>query len=173
MGKAFGLDWPLHSGEMEGWKVHKGISAIVVFVGLLGIVGCGGGSSSPSSVSQAEYEQQAELICNEGLQQREEVFKEVSAEYERRDRSASAKETAEEQAQNVRKLMAAYDVTTEELTDVGLPEQDEKKAEELLREREKGSAQIEADPQKMSEFIAIFAKAGKIAQGLEVASCGK
>lgn len=154
--------------------MHKGISAIiVVLAGVLGIVGCGGGSSSPSSVSQAEYEQQAELICNEGLKEREEVFKEVSAEYERRDRNASAKETAEEQAQNVRKLMAAYDVTTEELADVGLPEQDEKKAEELLQEREKGSAKIKADPQKMSEFIAIFTNAAKIAHDLGVASCGK
>jgi len=159
---------------MEGWKVHKGISAIVVvLLGLLGIVGCGGGGSTPSSVSQAEYEQKAELICNEGLKQREEVFKKVSAEYERRDRNASAKETAEEQAQNVRELMATYDVATEELADVGLPEQDKKKAEELLQEREKGAAKIEADPQKMSEFLVIFTKAEKIAQGLGVASCGK
>jgi hypothetical protein len=152
--------------------VHKGISAIVVvLIGLLGIAGCGGGGSS--SVSQAEYEQQAELVCNEGLKQREEVFKKVSAEYARRDRSASAKELAEEQAQNVRELMATYDVTTEKLTDVGLPEKDTKKAEELLQEREKGASQIEKDPTKMSEFIAIFAKAGKIAHGLGVASCGK
>jgi hypothetical protein len=159
---------------MERWKVHKGISAIVVvLVGLLGIVGCGGGGGGDSSVSRAEYEQQAELICNEGLKEREEVFKEVSAEYERRDRNASAKETAEEQAQNVRKLMAAYGVTTEELADVGFPEQDKKKAEELLQEREDGFEKIKADPQKMSEFIAIFAKAAKIAHGLGVASCGK
>ena len=153
--------------------MHKGISAIIVVVavGLLGIVGCGGGSSSP--VSQAEYEQQAELICNEGLKSREEVFKEVSGEYEQRDRNASAKELAEEQARNVRKLMAAYDVTTEELADVGFPEQDEKKAKELLQEREKGSSKIESDPQKMTEFIAIFTKAEKIAHDLGVASCGK
>jgi hypothetical protein len=153
--------------------VHKGISAIVVVViGLLGIVGCGGDSSS-AALSRAEYEQQAELICNEGLKQREEVFQEVTADYEQRNRNASAKEQAEEQAKNVRKLMAAYEATTEELADVGFPEQGEKKAEELLQEREDGSTKIKADPQKMTEFIAIFAKAAKIAKGLEVASCGK
>jgi hypothetical protein len=153
-----------------GVEVHKGISAIiVVVVGLLGIAGCG----DDSSITRAEYEQQAELICNEGLKDREQFFKEVSAKYARRSPNASAKEQAEEQAQNVRGLMDVYQVTTEELADLDIPEQGGKKAEELLKAREDGAAQLKADPQKMSEFLKVFAKASKSANGLGVVSCGK
>lgn len=151
--------------------MHKGISAMVVIViGLLAITGCGGGSSS---ISKAEYTQQAELICNEGLKEREEFFKEVSAEYEKRNRNASAKEQAEEQARNVRGLMAVYDGTTEELADLDTPEQGAKMAEELVKARETSSRELKADTQKMSEFLELFAPATKAAEGLGIPSCGK
>lgn len=151
--------------------MHKGISAIVfVLVGLLGIAGCGGGDSS---LSKAEYQQQIEIVCNKGLKEREELLKELGAEYEKRKPNASAKEVAEEQAQNVRRLMAVYRGTTEELAEVGLPEQGQKTAEELVKAREDGTAKLEADPTAVSEFITIFAKATKTAEKLKASSCGK
>ncbi|HET9154115.1 MAG TPA: hypothetical protein VFN85_08365 [Solirubrobacterales bacterium] len=150
--------------------MQKGISPFVfVLIGILGIAGCGGSSS----VSSAEYKRQSELVCNKGLSDREELLKEVSAEYEKRNPNASAREEAEEQARNVRKLMAVYQGTTEELADLGFPAQGEKMAEELVQAREDGAAKLEADPQVISEFTKIFAKATKAAEGLGVASCGK
>jgi hypothetical protein len=152
--------------------VQKGISAIVVVVviGLLGMTGCGGGDSS---ISKAEYEQQIEVACNKGLKEREELLKEITPEYEKQARGASQKELAEIQARNIRKLMAIYRGTTEELADVDLPEQGEKMAEELVKSREDGAAKVEADPQVFTEFTRVFAKATKAANGLGVASCGK
>lgn len=153
-------------------KVHKGISVVaVVLIGLLGIAGCGG----DSSLSKAEYQQQIELVCNKGLKEREELFKEVTAEYEKKSRNASRKKLAELQANNVRRLMAVYQGTTEEIADLGLPEQGEKKAEELVKGREDGTAKVEADPQgSVAEFATIFAKPNKISEDFfEVASCAK
>lgn len=154
-------------------KVHKGISAVaVVLIGLLGIAGCGGGDSS---LSKAEYQQQIELVCNRGLKEREELFKEVTAEYAKESRNANAKEIAELQADNVRKLMATYQKTTEEIADLGLPEEGEKKAEELVSGREKGVAKVESNPQSaILEFAKVMEKPNKIAEDFfEVASCAK
>jgi cytochrome P450 len=151
--------------------VHKGISAIVfVFVGLLAIAGCGGGDSS---LSKAEYTQQSELVCNRGLKEREELLKDLTAEYEQRNKKQSSKEEAEEHARNVRKLMAVYQGTTEELADVGTPEEGEKMAEELIKAREDGTQKLESEPSAVAEFTTIFAKATKAAEQLGVASCGK
>jgi hypothetical protein len=152
-------------------EVHKGISAIIiVLVGLLGIAGCGGGDSS---LSKTEYKQQAELVCNKGLKEREELLKEITAEYEQRNPTATAKEEAEEHARNVRKLMVVYQGTTDELAEVGSPEQGEKTAEELITAREDGTQKLKAEPLAVSEFTTIFAKATKISEQLGVASCGK
>jgi hypothetical protein len=150
--------------------VHKGISALIAaLIGLLCIAGCGGSST----ISKAEYQQQTELVCNKGLKEREELLKKVSAEYYKQSGKASQKEQAEEQAENVRKLMAVYQRTTEELGDISFPEQGEKAAEELVKAREDGAAKLKANPQDIAEFATIFAKATKSAEGLGVASCGK
>jgi hypothetical protein len=151
--------------------VHKGISAIIVIaIGLLGIGGCGG----DSSLSKAEYDQKLELVCNKGRSEREELLKEISQEYNGQNRNANAKEQAEEQAANILKLMAVYRGTTEEIDGIGLPEQSEEMAEELVKSREDAVAKVEADPgSAVANFAAIFAKPNKISEELDVASCSK
>jgi len=152
--------------------VSKGISVfIVVVTGLLGVAGCGGGSSS---LSKAEYEQKLELVCNKGLKEREELLGEIAQEYQGRNRKASAREQAEEQAANIRKLMAVYKGTTEEIGEIGLPEQDEKTAEDLVQAREDVVAKVEADPtDALANASTIFGKASKLAEDFKVASCAK
>jgi hypothetical protein len=147
--------------------VHKGISGIiVVLVGLLGIVGCGGNSS----LSKAEYAQKLELVCNEGLKDREEFIAEVGRHYESRQQQP----TTEEQSENLRNLMAVYEGTTKEIADIGLPEQDEKKAEELVKAREGAVARVEADPHNaLAEIAEIFAKAYRIAEEFDAGSCAR
>jgi hypothetical protein len=154
-------------------KVHKGISAVVAaLIAVLGIAGCGGGNSS---ISKAEYQQQIELVCNKGLKEREEFFKEVTQEYTQQSKNATPKELAEIQAKNVRRLMAVYKGTTEEIADLGLPEQGEKKAEELVKGREDGVAKVEEETVRgVAQFSAIMAKPNKIAEDFfEVTSCAK
>lgn len=149
--------------------MHKGISAVlVILVGLLGIAGCGGGSSS---MSKAEYEQKLELVCNKGLKDREEFIAEVTRRYEKQQLK---RPNAEEQAENLRDLMGVYQVTTEEIADIGLPEKDAKKAEELVQAREDAVAKVKADPHgALPELAEIFAKAYRLAEGFDAHSCAR
>jgi membrane protein involved in colicin uptake len=157
---------------MEGVEVHKGISAvIVVMVGLLGIAGCG---SDDSSISKTEYDQQLELVCNKGLQEREEVLKEISEEFKQRNPKISAKEEAQEQAANIKRLMTVYRGTTEEIAEIGAPDEGGKMAEEFVKAREDAAGKVEADPRSALEAsTSVFAKASKIAEDFDVPSCAK
>ncbi|HWC48785.1 MAG TPA: hypothetical protein VG448_07885 [Solirubrobacterales bacterium] len=137
-------------------------------IGLLGITGCG--SSSSSTLSKSEYEQKLELVCNKGLREREEFIQGVTQEYQEQGK----KLTAKGQAENLRNLMAVYQGTTEEIAEIGVPENEEKKAEELVKEREQAVAKIKADPLTgLSEFSELFAKSYKIAEGFDTKSCAR
>lgn len=144
----------------------KGIVGLAVAGTLLLVaVGCG---SEDSSVSKQEYDQKLELVCNKGLQEREELIKEISQEFEEQERKADAKA----QAETVNKLIAVYQATTEEIADIGVPEQGEKKADELVEAREEAAAKVEADPiGSLGVSNTTFEKANKTAEDLEVKSC--
>jgi hypothetical protein len=148
--------------------VHKAIVGLAVAAGLLmAASGCGGGSSS---LSKAEYEQQLELVCNKGLQEREAFVAKVSEEYAQKKSGTDSKS----QAQNIRGFMTVYNGITEKIDEIGLPEQDQKKAEELVQTREDAAAKIEADPLgTFPESLQIFAKPNKISEEFGVHSCAK
>jgi hypothetical protein len=143
--------------------VHKGISAIViVLIGLLGAAGCGGDSSS---LSKAEYRQQVELICNKGLQAREEFLVKSNEE------AAKGRKVGKDEG--LRLYMDVYEGTTEEIADLSPPEETEKQAEELVQAREAAAAEVDKDPQKaLTQSLTIFSQAKKVSEDLEVASCG-
>ena len=148
--------------------VHKGLRGIgiVVLVGLFGIAGCGGGSS----LSKAEYHQKLELVCNKGLQEREEFLTKVGEELAKK----GGKSTPRSQAENIRKLVAVYQGTTEEIAEIGVPEQEGKKAEELVQAREEAAKKVDANPLRARAAIGtIFAKATKVGEELEVESCAR
>jgi hypothetical protein len=131
------------------------------------VTGCGG---DDSSISKQEYDQQLELICNQGLKGREELFQDITEEFEEKGGKGN---TPDVQAKNIRKLMVIYQETTAEIADIGLPEEGEKQAEELVRAREDAAAKVEADPLSAREDVAtIFAKPTKLAEDLEAKSCG-
>jgi hypothetical protein len=150
---------------MEGDEVRKGISGIIiVLIGLLAWSGCGGGGSS---LSKAEYQQQLELVCNKGLQEREEFLV-------KSNELAAEGKVKVSKADGIRKLFGVYAGTTEKIAEIGLPEEEEEKAEELVQAREASVAKVEADPfSALTDSVTIFAKPRKIAEELEVASCAK
>ena len=144
--------------------VRKALVGLVVAAALL--AGCGG---DDSSISKQEYDQEIELICNKGLQEREELINKLGQEFE----EGKQKQNTDTQAENIRKLIAVYQGTTEEIADVGLPEQGEKKAEELVQAREEAAAKVEDDPLgSLGVTSTTFEKANKVAEDLEAKSCG-
>jgi hypothetical protein len=145
--------------------VHKAIVVLAVAGVLLLVTGCGGGDSP---VSKQEYDQKLELVCNKGLQEREELLKEVDKKFEEQGRKASN----EFKAENIRKLIEVYEGTTGEIADIGLPEQSEKKAEELVQAREDAAAKVQADPlDSINNLPKIFAPANELAEDLEAKAC--
>lgn len=147
--------------------VHKAIAGLVVVGALLLVAsGCGGGDDS--TVSKQEYDQQLELVCNQGLKEREAYLEELNRRFEEQ----GGKVSKAFQVKNLRKYVAIYQGTTEEIADIGLPEEDKKKAEELVETREKAAAQVEADPLGSVESVqVIFKKTNEVAEDLEAKSC--
>jgi hypothetical protein len=145
--------------------VRKGIGAIVVvLIGLFGATGCGGGSSS---LTQAEYNQQLELVCNQGLQEREEFLINSNKE------AANGEKVGK--AEGIRRYIGVYENTTEKIAELDAPEQTEKIAEEYVQAREAAAAKAYADPiSAVANSLIIFKKANEIAEDdLEVSSCAK
>ncbi len=145
--------------------MRKAIIGLAVAAALLVVAGCGG---DDSSISKQEYDQELELVCNKGLQEREELIGQLSQEFE----EGKQKSTTKTQAENINKLIAVYKGTTEEIADIGLPEEGEKKADELVRAREEAAAKVEADPLgSLGVTSTTFEEANKIAEDLEAKSC--
>jgi|SRR6476646_2477168 len=133
---------------------------------MLVAAGCGGGDDS--TVSKQEYDQQLELVCNQGLKEREAYLEEVNRMFEEQ----GGKVSKAFQVKNLRKYVAIYQGTTAEIADIGFPEEDRRKAEELVQTREKAAAQVQADPLGSVESIqVIFKKTNQIAEDLEANSC--
>lgn len=146
---------------------RKAIVGVAVAAVLLAVGGCGGGDDD-SSISKQEYDQQIELVCNKGLQEREELVSRLGKEFEEGKQQSNTKS----QTENIQKLIAVYQDTTEEIADVGLPEGNEKKAEELVEEREKAAEKVEADPLgSLGVTSTTFEKANKVAEDLKAKSC--
>lgn len=147
--------------------MRKGITGFAVLVvSLLILAGCGGDSST---VSKEEYERQLELVCNEGIQEREDLFRTVSQEYEE---LSEEEQTTQVEVENLRKLIAGYQGTTEKIADLDLPEGNEEKAEELVREREEVAAKIQASPLGTRDSLGtIFDTANGLAESFGGQSC--
>lgn len=136
--------------------------------GIFLLVASGCGSDGDSTVSKQEYDQKLELICNQGLKEREAFLEDVNHAFQ----ELGGKVSKSFQIENLRKLVAVYQGTTEEIADIGLPEENRKKAEELVQTREKAAAQVDADPLGSVDSLGyIFKKTNQIAEDLEAQSC--
>lgn len=130
------------------------------------MAGCGG---NDSPISRAEYDQRLEIVCNKGLKEREEMIQAINQEYEELQEQ---KATTQYQVENLRKVIAIYQGTTEEIADIGLPEKGEKQAEEMVQARENAAGKVDANPLGTRDALStVFAKANKLAEELEAKSC--
>jgi len=147
--------------------VFKGASLFAVLAVVLAFAGCGGGDDS--TLTKAEYTQQLKLACNEGTQARETLIAEITRQYyEEREKPP----TPQYQANNLRKLVDTYQATTKKISEIGLPEGEEKKAEAFVRAREEAAAEIEASPLGTRDnILRLFIDPEKKAEALGVGTC--
>jgi apolipoprotein N-acyltransferase len=146
--------------------VGKGIVVAAVMAMLLAFAGCGGGSDP--TISEAEYKTELKLVCNESEQRVQDLVTQLKKEYEARSQKAEA----QYQAENIQKLMVVYEETTEELSDIGLPEGNEEEAETLVHEREEAAAKVQASPLGTRDaFPVIFKGANEILKKHEAPGC--
>lgn len=147
--------------------MRKGITGLAVLgVSLLIMAGCGGDSST---ISEEEYALKLELVCNEGIQARQDLFSAVSQEYAE---LSEDERTTQVEVENLRKLVGTYQETTEKVAEIGLPEGNEKEAEEFVREREEAAAKIQASTLATREALPkIFEKPDKLAESLGGDGC--
>ena len=139
---------------------------LVLAGALFSMIGCGGGDST---VGNDEYNQQLRLVCNKGLQEREELVNAINKDYEE---NQEQKATTAYQIENLRKLIAVYQGTTEGIADIGLPEERAARAEEMVEAREDAAAKVDGDPLGTRDSLeAVFKKANQLASDLDAPSC--
>jgi hypothetical protein len=147
--------------------MRKGALIFAVFLAsLAALAGCGGGDSS---LSDKEFHQQLNLVCNHGSREEEEVYGQLAKEYHERE----TKITAQVAAANVLQLVASYQRTTEAIADIGLPEgkSAKKQAEALIQLREEAAKTIQKDPVHRERLAVIFKKPNERAMALGVQGC--
>ena len=136
----------------------------MVVVGLMALilsaVGCGG---SDSTLTAKEFEQQLKVACNDGAQESNEVYEQISNIYSEGKR----KPTRGFQTENLEKMMGVYENTTEKIAEIGLPEEGAEQAEALIQAREDAAAKTAADVWgTRNEYLVIFKDANERAKGL-------
>lgn len=137
-----------------------------MLISLFVISGCGG---DDSSLSQDEFSQQLELVCNKGLQEREKLVNSVTREFEEQQ---NRELTPEYEAENITKLVTLYQETIEEIKEIGLPEEEPEEVEAFIKTQEEASARVLASPLSARDNLdVIFEDADKAAESLDAHSC--
>ncbi len=149
-------------GELRKW-----VALLVVGAVLWGLTGCGGGGGD-ETLTKAQFEQQAKLICNKGQQEREEA---IHAQLQKLEEGESKQATAAMQEAAVLAVLDSYDRMTAKLADVGLPEGDEAQVEKIVDSMETAAAQVRANPQSAAGSGAPFKEADELLKAYGLESC--
>jgi hypothetical protein len=135
------------------------------------VVGCGGGDSSSSSLSKAEFIKQADAICEKGNEENNTEFEEFAKEHNLSEKKEPSKAVQEEAISEI--VAPGVKKQIEEIDALGAPEGDEKKIEAMVGAVEEGVEEIEADPAVLIEGKNPLAKGSKLAKEYGLKTCGE
>lgn len=137
----------------------------LLIAGLLAFAGCGGGDET-TSLTKAEFTEQANAACKEHSKERDELFKKVSNEL---DPSEVTRKDQEMLISEV--LLPPYEKNIESLESLGAPEGDEEKIEALIEAMEGSVEKVEAQPLVALRTTSQFAEPNALAKKYGLDDC--
>lgn len=142
-------------------RIARGLGAVAISALLLS--GCGGGDEEP--LSKAEFIEQGNAICKEGVDER----KAVRAEEEEKLRGK--KVTQQKLEESVANIFEPYVRMTEELAELSLPERNAQQAEAVVGAMEKAVSEIKANPTALLRSERPVRKANELATSYGLVYC--
>ena len=141
-------------------------SALVVLA--LTVVGCGdSGGATTDVLSHAQFVEQANAICQELQEERNEVLK---REISRLEPGQQATETQKiEAVRNA--ILAQYEEMTSGLKSLGAPKKDEEKVDAIVSAMEATVEDVEANPSLAARSGSQFVEANKLNEEFGLTSC--
>jgi hypothetical protein len=131
---------------------------LMVTVGL----GCGGGSSEPTSLTKSEFVKQANKSCLSAEEERKLHSEDLSG--------AGEGSLSEEEKEVTEALVAPVEAMTEELRGLGPPRDDAKEVKAIIAAFEAGIRRVEREPTG-SGSVSAFAKANELALDYGLTDC--
>ena len=144
------------------------VGALVGVLVVLAMVaaGCGGGDDTTASLTPAQFKKQANAICKQQTEKRNEEIREAIAGLPKEKLLPK-----KEREQLVLDTLPTYAETPSKLKALGAPEGDEKKVEEITEAMEKAAEDVEADPAKALVSTQQFFEASKLASEYGLTDC--
>jgi len=144
------------------------IASLAAAVAILAIVaGCGGGDDN-SSLTKEEFSQKGNAICSRATADQQKALTDT---YRKLEKEGAEGKKAEETIVKTAALPPIAKMT-EELGDLGTPEGEEAKAEEMVKAFEAEVRKIEEDPQgALQGTVGSFDKANKLATQFNMEAC--
>jgi hypothetical protein len=134
-----------------------GVAVSAVFF----VAGCGGGDSAPS---KAEFLEEGNAICVKGEKERTKLLLALGRKY-----GNNASMSSQEKA--IIELLSTYELTSEELGDLGPPEGDEDAVDQIIEAREEATEKVKADPATAIAGTTQFERADELAKGFGLDRC--
>ena len=146
--------------------MKRGGLVLILLAAALAVVlgGCGSDSDTADSLTKAEYEKQAEVVCQGYESEREEVLGKALE-------KAGTTPNAKQKDEILLTVLATYENLTEELGDLGSPEGEEAKAEAMIESMEKAIDRAKANPESAFTSDLPFREANKEVEAMGLDNC--
>ncbi len=143
------------------------LTVCIALAAVLGIAGCGGDDETSASLTRAEYVKQGNAVCKKAQDERTKALEEaIKTAKPGEELDKAGKENLVDTA-----LVPQYQEMAKGLDELGTPEGDEAKAEDLVEAMEKSLKDVEAEPLEAFETVKQFAKANAIAEDFGLTNC--
>lgn len=148
--------------------VVRALGGILAALALtLAVAGCGGGDDdTTASLTPAQFKKQANAICNEQTEKRNQEIREAIQGLPK-EKLLPKKDREELVLQTLPK----YAETPEKLRALGAPEGDEEEVEAIAKAMEEATRKVEADPAQALVSTQQFFEASKLAAEYGLEAC--